>query len=96
MERGHHPHARGGFTTTSSMPFLNTRLLNFIDEISPRPVLFIVGDQAHSKYYSKFAYEKAVEPKEFYVVKDADHIDLYDRVDKIPFDKITDFFERSL
>lgn len=96
MERGHHPHARGGFTTTSSMPFLNTRLLNFIDEISPRPVLFIVGDQAHSKYYSKFAYEKAVEPKEFYVVEDADHIDLYDRVDKIPFDKITDFFERSL
>lgn len=96
MERGHHPHARGGFTTTSSMAFLNTRLLDFIDEISPRPVLFIVGDQAHSKYYSEYAYEKAAEPKELYVVEDADHIDLYDRVDKIPFDKITDFFEKSL
>lgn len=96
MKRGHHPHARGGFTTTSSMPFLNTRLLDFIDEISPRPILFIVGEQAHSNYYSEYAYEKAIEPKELYVVGDADHIDLYDRVDKIPFNKISDFFEKSL
>ena len=95
MKRGHHSHARGGFTTTSSMAFLNTRLLNFIDEISPRPILFIVGDQAHSKYYSEYAYEKAAEPKEFCVVEGADHIDLYDCVDKIPFNKISDFFKRS-
>lgn len=95
MKRGHHPHARGGFTTTSSMAFLNTRLLDFIDEISPRPILFIVGDQAHSKYYSEYAYEKAAEPKEFCVVEGADHIDLYDCVDKIPFNKISDFFKRS-
>lgn len=96
MKRGHHPHARGGFTTTSSMAFLNTRLLDFIDEISPRPILFIIGDRAHSKYYSEYAYEKAAEPKELYVVEDADHIDLYDKIDKIPFDKMTEFFNRSL
>lgn len=95
MKRGHHSHARGDFTTTSSMAFLNTRLLDFIDEISPRPILFIVGDQAHSKYYSEYAYEKAAEPKEFCVVEGADHIDLYDCVDKIPFNKISDFFKRS-
>lgn len=91
VKRGHHPHARGGFTTTSSQAFLNTRLLDFINEISPRPILFIVGDRAHSKEYSEYAYERAEEPSEFYVVEDADHIDLYDRVDRIPFDKITEF-----
>lgn len=96
MKRGHHPHARGGFTTTSSLAFVNTRLLDFIDEISPRPILFIVGDQAHSKYYSEYAYGMANTPKEYYVVKDADHIDLYDRIDLIPFNKIVDFFEKSL
>lgn len=96
MKRGHHPHARGGFTTTSSLAFLNTRLLAFIDEISPRPILFIVGDKAHSKYYSETAYAKAMEPKEYYVVEEADHIDLYDRVDRIPFDKLEDFFKKSL
>lgn len=96
MKRGHHPHARGGFTTTSTMAFLNTRLLDFIDEISPRPILFIVGDRAHSKHYSERAYEMANEPKEYYIVEDADHTDLYDRVDRIPFDKISAFFIKSL
>lgn len=96
VKRGHHPHARGGFTTTSMQAFLNFRLLDFIHEISPRPVLFIVGDRAHSRYYSEYAYEKAAQPKEFYVVEDADHIDLYDRVDRIPFDKLERFFKEHL
>lgn len=96
MKRGHHPHARGGFTTTSSLAFLNTKLLEFLHEILPRPILFIVGDQAHSKGYSEYAYAKASEPKELYVVSDANHIDLYDRIDRIPFDKLTAFFHSSL
>ena len=96
LKRGHHPSARGGFTTTSDLAFLNYRLLDFIDEISPRPILFIVGDRAHSKFFSENAYEKALEPKELYVVEDAEHIDLYDRTDRIPFDKIEEFFKINL
>lgn len=95
-KRGHHPHARGGFTTTSSLAFLNFKLLNYIDEISPRPILFIMGDKAHSQSYSQIAYEKAMQPKELYIVEDADHIDLYDRVDRIPFDKLEEFFKTNL
>ncbi|BCD45971.1 alpha/beta hydrolase [Helicobacter suis] len=53
----------------------------------PRPLSFITGDQAHSKEFSESAYKKAAEPKELYYVKGAGHVDLYDRVDKIPFDK---------
>lgn len=96
VKRGHHERARGGFTTTSNIPFINFDLLSHLDEISPRPILFIVGDRAHSRFFSDHAYEKALEPKEIYVVKDAEHIDLYDRTDRIPFDKIEDFLNARL
>lgn len=96
LKRGHHCNARGGFTTTSDLSLLNFRLLDFIDEISPRPILFVVGDRAHSKFFSENAYAKAAEPKEIYEVHDAEHIDLYDRTDKIPFDKLEEFFKNNL
>ncbi len=96
LQRGYHIHARGGFSTTSTLPFLNTDLTEFIREISPRPVLFIIGDRAHSNFYSEMLYEKAKEPKELFVVEDAEHIDLYDRVDRIPFDKLEKFFYENL
>ena len=75
MKRGHHERARGGFTTTSNIPFLNYNLLSHLDEISPRPILFLVGDRAHSKSFSETVYAQAKEPKELYVVRDAEHID---------------------
>ena len=96
VKRGHHPNARGGFTTTSDLAFLNADLTAFVGEISPRPVLFIAGDRAHSKFFSEMVYEKAQEPKELYVVEDAEHIDLYDRTDRIPFDKLERFFRENL
>ena len=96
VKRGHHVRARGGFTTTSNLPFLNFDLLSHLNEISPRPILFLVGDRAHSRFFSEGAYAKALEPKEMYVVKDAEHIDLYDRTDRIPFDKIEDFLKTNL
>ncbi|MDE7329387.1 MAG: alpha/beta hydrolase [Clostridia bacterium] len=96
LKRGHHPEARGGFSTTSNMAMMNFKLLDYINEISPRPILFIVGDRAHSKFFSEDAYKAASQPKELYVVGDAEHIDLYDRVDRIPFDKLEKFFNDNL
>lgn len=64
--------------------------------ISPRPLLFIVGEHAHSKFYSDDAYSRAANPKELYVVPGANHVDLYDQMDKIPFDKIESFFVENL
>ena len=92
LRRGHHPSARGGFTTTSDLAFLNYDLLGHLDEIAPRPILFVVGDRAHSRFFSEEAYRAAREPKELYTVDDAEHIDLYDRTDRIPFDKLERFF----
>ena len=59
-------------------------------------MLFIAGDQAHSREFSEEAYKLAAEPKELYIVPNAGHVDLYDRTDVIPFDKLDAFFEKSL
>lgn len=92
MKRGWHPNALGNITL-ASMGDMSTFLSNtHIAEISPRPILFITGDHAHSRSFSEDAYARASEPKELYVVSDAEHIDLYDDIEKIPFDKIEQFF----
>jgi len=97
--RGYHPRAvnsGNSWSVTTPMSFMNFPLMTYIKEISPRPVLFIHGDKAHSLYFSKTAYEAAAQPKELLIVKDATHVDLYDRMDKIPFAKMTDFFNQYL
>ncbi len=71
-------------------------MLDHIDEISPRPILLVVGDRAHSKFFSENVYAVASELKELYGVNDAEHIDLYDRTDRIPFDKLEEFFKGNM
>lgn len=83
-------------TLTSNVKFMNFYPFNDIETISPRPMLFITGDKAHSKEFSEDAYQRAAEPKELYYVKGADHVDLYDRINLIPFDKLTAFFKANL
>lgn len=83
-------------TMSSVVKFANFYPFNDIETISPRPMLFITGDQAHSKEFSEYAYKRASEPKELVWVKGAGHVDLYDRVDLIPFDKLKGFFDRHL
>jgi len=83
-------------TLSSSVKFMNFYPFNDIETISPRPMLFISGDQAHSKEFSQDAYNRASEPKELVWVKGAGHVDLYDRVDLIPFDKLKGFFDQHL
>lgn len=83
-------------TLTSNARFLNYFPLEEIDTISPRPIMIITGEQAHSREFAEDAYRRAAEPKELLLVPGADHVDLYDRVEMIPFDRLTEFFRRSL
>jgi fermentation-respiration switch protein FrsA (DUF1100 family) len=97
--RGFHErsaNSNGAWTATSAMSFMNLPLLTYIDEISPRPLLLIHGANAHSRYFSEDAYKAAAQPKQLLIVEDADHVDLYDRLDKIPFDAIAGFFGQNL
>ena len=84
------------WTATTPIPFFNFPLMTNIKDISPRPVLFITGENAHSRYYSEDAYAQANEPKELIVVPDTDHVDLYDDYSKIPFDRLNSFFTDAL
>jgi uncharacterized protein len=83
-------------TLTSNVKFMNFYPFNDIETISPRPMLFITGDQAHSREFSEDAYKRAAEPKELHIVPGAGHVDLYDRVNLIPFDKLNGFFSQHL
>lgn len=97
--RGYHPRAvnsGNSWTITTPLSFMNMPILTYIAEISPRPVLFIHGENAHSLYFSETAYAAAAQPKELMIIPEASHTDLYDRVDVIPFDKLTTFFKQHL
>ena len=83
-------------TLTSNVKFMNFYPFNDIETISPRPMLFITGANAHSREFSEDAYRLAAEPKELLIVPGAGHVDLYDRVNLIPFDKLTSFFRQQL
>jgi uncharacterized protein len=83
-------------TLTSNVKFMNFYPFDDIETISPRPILFITGDKAHSKEFSEDAYKRAAEPKELYIVPNAGHVDLYDKTDLIPFDKLASFFTQYL
>ena len=97
--RGFHPrslNSTGGWNATNPLAFMNMPLMSYIKEISPRPLLIIAGENAHSRYFSEDAYKAANEPKELMIIPNAVHVDLYDKIDKIPFDKIETFFKNAL
>ena len=84
------------WTATMPVSFWNFPLMANIKEVSPRPILLVAGEKAHSRYYSEDAYARALEPKELLIVPGADHVDLYDNMEKIPFDKLEQFFNTNL
>ena len=97
--RGFHPrsiNSAGAWTATTPMSLMNMPLLTYIKEIAPRPVLLIAGEKAHSRYFSEDAYKAAAGQKELMIIPGATHVDLYDRLDVIPFDKLSAFFTQHL
>lgn len=93
--RGQHPRS-SPMTLTSNGALMQFYPVEHLDWISPRPILLIAGETAHSRYFSEDAYKLAVEPKELFIVPGAGHVDLYDRVNLIPWDKLTSFFTEHL
>lgn len=97
--RGYHErsvNSGNSWTATTPLSFMNMPILSYIKEISPRPILIIAGEKAHSRYFSETAFQNANEPKELVIVPNAVHVDLYDKIDVIPFDKMDTFFRKNL
>ncbi len=97
--RGFHKrsiNSNGNWNTTASLALINMPILAYSDEIR-NAVLMIHGEKAHSRYFSEDAFKKLKgDNKELYIVEGANHVDLYDNLDKIPFDKIESFFRTYL
>jgi fermentation-respiration switch protein FrsA (DUF1100 family) len=75
---------------------MNMPILTYLKEVSPIPMLLIAGENAHSRYFSEDIYKNASEPKELMIIPNAVHVDLYDKLDMIPFDKLETFFKEHL
>lgn len=98
-ERGFHSrsiNSNSSWTATSTLSLMNMPIMTYIAEISPRPMLIIAGENAHSRYFSEDAIKAASEPKELMIIPNAVHTDLYDRLEVIPFEKLATFFNESL
>lgn len=95
-DRGHHPRSIGGFTVTSDLAHINFGELRHLQDIAPRPVLLVTGDQAHSAWFSEDIHAQIPDGSELVVVPGARHIDFYDRTELIPFDKLEGFFSDGL
>ena len=97
--RGYHPrslNSNGGWNKTSALSFINTPLLAYSDEIRSA-VLMIHGEKAHSRYFSEDAFKRLKgDNKELMIIPGASHVDLYDNLEVIPFDKIERFFRQYL
>lgn len=97
--RGFHEcsiNSNAAWSKTSGFSLMNFPILGNIKEISPRPILLIVGEHAHSKYFSEDIYKMAAEPKELMIIPNAVHVNLYDKVNVIPFEKLDNFFRANL
>lgn len=98
-KRGFHPrsiNSNAGWTKTNGFSIMNMPILAYLKEIAPRPMLLIAGENAHSRYFSEDIYKVAAEPKELMIIPNAVHVDLYDKITVIPFDKIETFFHANL
>ena len=97
--RGYHKrslNSNNGWNKTSALSFINMPILAYSDEIR-NAVLLIHGEKAHSRYFSEDAFKKLKgDNKELLIIPGANHTDLYDNLDKIPFDKIEAFYREYL
>ena len=98
-ERGYHPrslNSNNGWNVTSPLSFMNMPILQYAAEIRSA-VLLVHGEKAHSRYFSEGAYEKMTgDNKELLIIPGASHVDLYDNLDIIPFEKLNSFFNMHL
>lgn len=98
VKRAYHPRSINSaliWDATAPWGYYNFPLLQRIEKITV-PKLIVAGEKAHSRYMSEDAFQRLSDPKELVIVPNATHTDLYDQMDKIPFDTFESFFKKSL
>lgn len=93
--------SNAGWNKIGCLSFMNQPILKYSNEIRSA-VLIMHGDKAHSFYFSKDAYQNMLngsnykDNKEFLVIPNAVHTDLYDNLAVIPFDKMESFIRKAI
>lgn len=97
--RGYHArsgNSTDGWNVSSALPLINFTLLDRAGEIR-NAVLVVHGENAHSLYFGESAFKKLQgDNKQLLIVADANHCDLYDNLEKIPFDEIASFLNNYM
>ena len=97
--RGYHErsgNSNDGWNATGTQTFMDMPILSHADEIESA-VLLVHGEKAHSRYFSEGAFDLLKgDNKELMIIPGASHVDLYDNLDCIPFDKLEQFFTENL
>ena len=98
-KRGYHPrslNSNGGWNVTSGLSLMTMPILQYSDEIQSA-VMVLHGEKAHSRYFGEDAFKKLKgDNKELVIIPGASHVDLYDNLEKIPFDRLAEFFKKNL
>ncbi|MDO4649834.1 MAG: alpha/beta hydrolase [Eubacteriales bacterium] len=98
-DRGYHKRSANsneGRVDTAKLQFINMPTATNSSEIRSA-VLLIHGEKAHSCYFSKDEFKKLKgDNKELLIIPGATHVDLYDNLEVIPFEKMDQFFQTYL
>ncbi|VVQ23736.1 alpha/beta hydrolase [Pseudomonas fluorescens] len=95
--RGQHPNAPNKMLLTSASYMVSYTGFDQVETLLTQPLLVIAGTEAGSLWHSEELYAKAPGQKEFFRIKGATHMDLYDGAGVgIAMDKLSPFFSRNL
>ncbi|MDO4814233.1 MAG: alpha/beta hydrolase [Gemella sp.] len=97
-KRGFHErsvNSTSAWLSTTPQSFFNFSLMRDLENMKT-PLLLVAGEKAHSRYYSEDVAKEAGDNAELVIIPDSDHVDLYDQKEKIPFDKLENFFRSNL
>lgn len=97
-KRGYHErsiNSTSAWLATTPQSFFNFSFMRGLEKMKT-PLLLVAGENAHSRYYSEDVAKEAGDNAELLLIPNADHVDLYDDKEKIPFDRLDEFFKKNL
>lgn len=98
-KRGYHKrsvNSNGGWMLQAQTGWVNNNILTHPEDLR-NAVLIVHGEKAHSRYMGEDTFKKLKgDNKQLIIVPGATHTDLYDQMDKIPFDRIAEFLNKYL
>lgn len=93
-----HPNSPNKMMFSRIDSIINFTALSHVEMCAPRPMLFIAGSNAGTRYFSEEAHLKAKNNSELYIIDGATHIELYYKEPYVSdtVNKLDEFFTNTL